>query len=638
MKLAPLLLQFIAILIAARVLGRLFRLAGQPLVIAEIAAGLALGPSVLGVIWPEGFAHLFAPASLPALGALAQLGLVFFMFLVGLEFDPRLLRGQVRASFLVSLAGSVFPLVLGAAVAVPLHATLAPPGVGQLGFALFLGTAMSITAFPVLARILAERRMLESQVGAMALAAAAIGDVVAWCLLALVVGIATATGAGGAWVTTALAGAYGAFVWLVLRPVLARLGPRAGSEVSTELVALVLLLVASSALVTEWIGVHALFGAFMVGAAMPREGGVARALAARVEDFVTVALLPMFFAYSGLRTELGLLDTAGDWLTCGGLIAVACAGKFGGTLVAARSTGLGNRDATVLGVLMNTRGLMELVVLNVGLDLGLISERLFTMMVVMAVVTTAITAPLVGWLSPAARALPEGVAGPEATPGGGDRPSPAPTLFETGTKAPELLICVSDPAAAQPLLRIAAALARGRTARLVALHLTPTERPADYLRADDEAELEALAAIEAAAGWEGVELEVLHFPSGDAAADIVRVAEARGVEWTLIGVHRSSLGRDSLGGVVGRVLREAPGQVGVLVDRGLNPSLTVGFAQPEADRESTSAGLVARLVRGGANEVTGEPAGALLVGPMEAFDPSPDEQASLLLVRGALEA
>jgi Kef-type K+ transport system membrane component KefB len=564
MHVSQLLLQIATIVLLGAILTRLLRRLGQPSVVAEILAGIALGPSLLGWLWPAGLQGLFPEATLGVLGMIAQLGLVFFMFLVGLEFDPRLIQGQLRSSIVISNTGIVVPFVLGAAVALPLHAELAPEGVALLPFALFLGTAMSVTAFPVLARILTERRLIRTRVGATALAAAAVDDVTAWCLLALVVGVASSQGLGTAALTTVLAIGYTALVWFVVRPILARLGPRAGQSVSSEVVGLIFLALLASSLMTEWIGVHALFGSFVLGAAMPREGPLTSVLTEKMEDFVTVVFLPLFFAYSGLRTQIGLLDDSWDWLLCGLLVVVASLGKFGGVSLVSRLSGFSLRDSAAIGILMNTRGLMELVVLNVGLDLGVISERLFTMMVLMALVTTWITSPLLLWLYPSSSTLDL----PEPAP---DPRSPMPVPERGG-----VLVCVSDPAAARSLVALAHAWCQGSGGSVWALHLRPTDRPQDYLR--DDLECEPLEEMRRCAHGMGFEIQAISFPSAQPAEDIVRVAALKELSLILLGVHRDPLGRQTLGGVVGEVVRAAACDVAVLVSPfGLDPG---GAPQP----------------------------------------------------------
>ena len=386
--------QALLIIAASRILGLVARRIGQPMVVAEVVAGILLGPSLLGAIAPSAEAALFPPASFGALNMVSQIGLILFMCVVGLKLDPSLLRGRLRSSVAISHASIALPFVLGIAVAAVCYARLAPAHVAVTPFALFMGVAMSITAFPVLARILTELRLMHSKVGAITISCAAVDDVTAWCVLAVVVSIARATGVAGAIQTIALAVLYGALMVTIVRPCLAWLDARFGTPLTQEAFAVVVLLMLASSWVTELIGIHALFGAFLFGAILPRHGKLSTALIQKTEDAVVVVFLPLFFAYSGLRTQIGLLDSASDWGICLVIIVAACAGKFGGSALAARLTGLSWREASVIGVLMNTRGLMELIVLNIGLDLGVISIRLFTMMVVMALVTTFMTTPL----------------------------------------------------------------------------------------------------------------------------------------------------------------------------------------------------------------------------------------------------
>jgi Kef-type K+ transport system membrane component KefB len=394
------LLALAAVVVVGRLLGRLFAYIGQPPVIGEVVGGILLGPSFLGWLAPAASSYLLPPSVAPFLGMVAQLGVILYMFLVGLELNAGLLRERAHTTVAISHASIVVPFILGAMLALGLYPRLSSSDVPFSSFALFLGVAMSITAFPVLARILADHRMQRSQLGIVALACAATDDVTAWCLLAFVVGVAQARLDGAIWVI-ALTLAYIAFVFLVVRPIMARLvARRDDARVTRGIVAIVLVMVLLSALATELIGVHALFGAFLLGAVIPHDSGVARAITRKLEDLVTVLLLPAFFAFTGMRTQIALVSGVENWLICGIVILVATVGKFGGTCVASRLTGHGWRDSAALGMLMNTRGLMQLIVLDVGLELRVISPTLFAMMVLMALVTTMATAPVLNVLAP----------------------------------------------------------------------------------------------------------------------------------------------------------------------------------------------------------------------------------------------
>lgn len=388
------LIALVAILVAARVSGSLFVRIGQPRVIGEVIAGLVLGPSCLGRVWPEATEFLLPPAIAPLLGVLAQLGVVLYMFLVGLELNFDSIRSRGREALLVSHASIAVPFVLGAALALFLYEPLAGPGIPFTTFALFLGVAMSITALPVLARIIADRGLAGTRTGVMALACAAADDATAWCLLAVVVGL-VGTQLTAAMLTWFLAALFVAGMFLFVRPLLAKwLKTDVPTAPSPAAVAMVLLGVLVASLTTDTIGIHAIFGAFLLGAIIPHDSGIAEALQGKLEDVVRVLLLPAFFALTGMRTKIGLLDGTDQWLLCGAIVLVATVGKLGGTMLAARYCGLGWRTSAELGALMNTRGLMEIIVLDLGLQLGVITPPLFAMMVVMAIATTLMTGPL----------------------------------------------------------------------------------------------------------------------------------------------------------------------------------------------------------------------------------------------------
>jgi Kef-type K+ transport system membrane component KefB len=394
------LLALVVVIAVSRALGSVFRWLRQPPVVGEVIAGILLGPSLLGRIAPEVSGYVLPPAVAPYLGVIAQVGVILYMFLVGLHLDLKVARERGHTAIAVSTASIVVPFVGGAALSLWLYPRLGQAGIGFTPFALFIGVAMSVTAFPVLARILTDRQMHKGRLGSLALACAAVGDVSAWCLLAFLVGVVKSR-ADRALLTVALTAAYLVVVFVVVRPLAKRLvawHEKQGRTTATT-IAIVTGALLLSALATEAIGIHAIFGAFLVGAVVPHESSLAKDLQSKLEDVVVVMLLPAFFAFTGLRTQIGLVQGGEQWLAVGLVLACAFIGKMGGTLAAARATGQGWRDSLVLGALMNTRGLIELIVLNVGLDLGVLGPTLFAIMVLMAVATTVATGPLLNLIA-----------------------------------------------------------------------------------------------------------------------------------------------------------------------------------------------------------------------------------------------
>ena len=386
-----------AVIVTGLILAKCFAYIGQPPVIGEVVAGIVLGPSFLG---SELSAFVLPPDIAPFLGVIAQLGVLLYMFSVGLELHTDPIRRRLHATIATSHASILLPFVLGATLALGLYPRLSTSDVSFASFALFMGVAMSITAFPVLARILTDRRMNHTELGVLALTCAATDDVTAWCLLALVVGVAQAEIGSGLSVAAETL-SYILVMVLLVRPILKRIIASSNpDQLSRNSVALVFIALLLSALTTEYIGIHAIFGAFLLGAVIPHDSNVARTFTRHLDFVVTVLLLPAFFAFTGMRTRIDLMSGIDQWLICALIIVVATVGKFGGTLAAARLTGLDWRTAAALGILMNTRGLMELIVLNVGLDLKVISPTLFAMMVLMALATTMMTSPLLGLLVP----------------------------------------------------------------------------------------------------------------------------------------------------------------------------------------------------------------------------------------------
>jgi K+:H+ antiporter len=402
-SLSILLLQLVVIIVATRVLGNLFKRMGQPAVLGEIVAGVALGPSLLGWLFPQTMAFLFPASSLETLKLLSQIGVALFMFVVGLELNVTHLRQRAQTAIMVSHASIVVPFFLGVALSLWLYESLAPAQTGFTAFALFIGIAMSITAFPVLARILDDRRMSQTELGSIALTCAAVDDVTAWCLLAVVIAIAESESLSASFLTIALALAFILIMLLIIRPQLARFFTKRVEEKpkkderSRAMIGGVLVFVLACALLTEVIGIHALFGAFLAGVVMPPIDSIRVPLQERFETFSAAALLPLFFAFTGLRMQINLMNDWQSWAIWAAIVAVAIAGKLGASMLMARWMGMNWRNSFALGALMNTRGLVELVVLNIGYDLGILSARLFAMLVLMAFVTTLMTGPLLSF-------------------------------------------------------------------------------------------------------------------------------------------------------------------------------------------------------------------------------------------------
>lgn len=396
-----LVIQLAVITSLARILGVSFRKIHQPQVIGEMVAGIVLGPSLLGLLSPQLMTALFPESSLGYLDAVSQLGLILFMFLVGLGIDTKELKNQGHAAVLVSHISITAPFFLASCLSLFLYPRLSDTSVSFTNFALFMGAAMSVTAFPVLARILADRNMLDTTLGTVAVSCAAVDDVTGWVVLAYIVALVRAQGSKiSLWITLLGLVLFVLVMVFGIRRLMCRLAvayERSGF-LSDDKLALIILLVLASALATHWIGIHLLFGAFLFGAILPKDAEFVRYLINKFEFIPIVVLLPTFFALTGLRTTVAIMRGSTMSFYCFLIIAVAVLGKFGGSAIAARVTGASTREAVALGTLMNTRGLMELVVLNIGREIKVISPSLFSMMVIMAICTTFMTSPLLQWI------------------------------------------------------------------------------------------------------------------------------------------------------------------------------------------------------------------------------------------------
>jgi Kef-type K+ transport system membrane component KefB len=393
--LAILLAQIITIILVARFFGWVFKKIGQPSVIGEIIAGIVLGPSLLGMYFPEFSAALFPVESLGNLKFLSQIGLILFMFVIGMELDLKVLKNKANEAVVISHASIVIPFTLGIGLAYFVYNRFAPEGVKFLSFSLFMGIAMSITAFPVLARIVQERGIHKTRLGAIVITCAAADDITAWCILAVVIAIVKAGTFVSSLYIISLALIYVVIMLFIVKPFLKRIGDLYGSKdnIAKPVVAIFFLTLILSSYATEVIGIHALFGAFMTGAIMPDVAKFRTIFIEKVEDVALILLLPLFFVFTGLKTEIGLINDPYLWKVTAFIILVAVVGKFLGSALAAKFVGQSWRDSLTIGALMNTRGLMELIVLNIGLELKVLTAEVFTMMVIMALVTTFMTGP-----------------------------------------------------------------------------------------------------------------------------------------------------------------------------------------------------------------------------------------------------
>jgi Kef-type K+ transport system membrane component KefB len=562
-SLDQLLLQIAVILLTARLLGSAMRYIGQPRVVGEMLAGIVLGPSVLGLAAHGAWLKILFPVHpggqpYPDLNILSQLGVLLFMFLVGLELDPKLLRNQGKAVLIAGTSSLTGPLIVGIILGVIVFPTLHGPVNNEFVFALFIGTAMCITAFPVLARIIAERNLQRTRVGAFALACGALNDVIGWCLLALVIAVCTSVGLGShkaqyplvsASMTVIWTLCFGAFMLVVMPKLLRPLQvvyERRG-YLSRNTLALILLLLLISACITEWIGIQAIFGGFLLGAAMPAESRFVRHLTDKLEDLVLLLLLPIFFVYTGLRTQLGLLDTWHLWEICLVVLLLASVSKLACSSLAAKFAGLTWRQSGVLGALMNARGLIELIVLNIGLSLHVLSPAMFTIMVIMAIATTFTTTPLLYLCySPARQRRDAAAEAPETTAG------------ET-----RILTMLSSPLTAATLTRIGALLLAGDSGRILALHLDNPDEHEQRQNLPDPPRDPVEIAIQQAAALK-IPVNAMSLVSRDFGRDIGLNAAHYQAQWILLGGHRGLFSSAPLGSLADEVLRDVHRNIAIL--------------------------------------------------------------------------
>ncbi len=584
MQLAILLLQIAVIIALSRAMGIIFARFRQPTVIGEILAGIMLGPTLLGWVWPTGYHTLFPSGdSIQTLNMVAQIGVIIFLFLVGLEFDPTILSRRGKSAAAISICGIALPFVIGFFSTYTLLHLFDPEHQNNpLPTALFMGAAMSVTAFPVLARIVTERNLQKTEEGMMAIAAAAVDDVLAWTMLAGVVAFVPG-GHGQSNPLLKLGGAiiYVGVMLLIVKPFLKRVEAiyERQKEITTGVIAILMVTMLLSSLTTELIGVHALFGAFVAGFVMPKGGSFVHDVTSKLQSFTIVFLLPAFFAYAGIKADLRTImhwDMIGYTLV---LIVLACLGKLGGGMIAARATGMSMRSSFTLGVLMNTRGLMELIILTVGLSLGVINQRVYGMMVVMALVTTGMAAPLLEWLLPSR-----------------EKQRIADKIFS-------ILIPVARPESGAALLEIASYLAGNdvKNSRICALHLsqpTDTQVFSGFKTSQlPAAQTEELSPLTSEASERNVQVHSISYYSRDVAADITRVSRQENIDLILMGHHTPVFGNALLGGVVHRVMTGADCDVAVFFNRDLvkPKKILVPFLNSTHDRLALElAGRIAR--------------------------------------------
>lgn len=538
--LAILLAQIVAIILVARFFGWVSRKIGQPSVVGEIVAGIVLGPSLVGMYWPEFSAMLFPKESLGNLQFLSQIGLILFMFVIGMELDLKALRNKAHDAVVISHASIIIPFSLGLGLAFFIYQSFAPEGIEFISFGLFLGIAMSITAFPVLARIVQERGIHKTRLGTIAITCAAADDITAWCILAAVIAIVKAGSFVSSLYIIGLALVYVLLMLKVVRPFLKRVGDLKATResLSKPVVAIFFLTLLLSSYASEIIGIHALFGAFMAGAIMPESGKFRNIFIEKVEDVSVVILLPLFFVFTGLRTQIGLLNDPSLWKITGLIILVAVVGKFFGSALAAKFVGQSWKDSLSIGALMNTRGLMELVVLNIGYDLGVLSAEIFTMMVIMALVTTFMTGPALDLINYAFKSKSENV----------------PEEISNKSKY-KILLSFGDAEKGKTLLKIANSLSKKQETNtaITAMHLSLSTE----LHSFDVKDYERDTFLPVIAESENLNQKIttLFKASNDIDSDIVETANQGEYDLLLIGLGQSIFEGTLLGKVLGFTTR-----------------------------------------------------------------------------------
>ncbi|MGV3695795.1 cation:proton antiporter [Flavobacterium sp.] len=534
--LALLLFQIITIVLVARIFGWIFRKIGQPSVIGEIIAGIVLGPSLFGLYFPDMKEALFPVASLGNLQLLSQIGLILFMFVIGMELDLKVLKNKANDAVVISHASIVIPFALGIGLSYYIYHEFAPDGIEFLSFSLFMGIAMSITAFPVLARIVQERGIHKTRLGTIVITCAAADDITAWCILAVVIAIVKAGSFVSSLYVIGLALLYVLSMLFIVKPFLKRVGDLYAKKdnLKKSVVAIFLLTLIVSSYLSEIIGIHALFGAFMMGAIMPDIAKFRNIFIEKVEDISVILLLPLFFVFTGLRTEIGLINEVYLWKVTGFIILVAVVGKFFGSALAARFVGQNWRDSLTIGALMNTRGLMELVVLNIGYELGVLSPKVFTMMVIMALVTTFMTGPALDLINFIFKTK--------------DAIIPAEVKKVSDYN---ILISFGNNEKGKSLLRLANSLIKKQpeSSNVTAMHLTASDEMHAYNL--EEYERETFEPINKESKKINQEITTIFKATGDMETDIADIAYQGKYDLVLVGLGKSIFEGTILGKVLG---------------------------------------------------------------------------------------
>ncbi|GEP51493.1 cation/H(+) antiporter [Flavobacterium noncentrifugens] len=538
--LAILLAQIVTIILVARFFGWVSRKIGQPSVIGEIIAGIVLGPSLVGMYWPEFSGMLFPKESLGNLQFLSQIGLILFMFVIGMELDLKALKNKAHDAVVISHASIIIPFSLGVGLAFFIYTQFAPKGVEFASFGLFLGIAMSITAFPVLARIVQERGLQKTKLGTIAITCAAADDITAWCILAAVIAIVKAGSFVSSLYVIALALIYVLVMLKVVRPFLKRVGDLKSTResLSKPVVAIFFLTLLLSSYASELIGIHALFGAFMAGAIMPENSRFRNIFIEKVEDVSVVILLPLFFVFTGLRTQIGLLNDPYLWKITGLIIFVGVAGKFFGSMIAAKFVGQSWKDSLSIGALMNTRGLMELVVLNIGYDLGVLSTEIFTMMVIMALVTTFMTGPALDLINYIFK----------------DKQTIIPEEISSKSKY-KILLSFGAPDKGKILLKVANSLVKKQSSNtaITAMHLSLSSELHSFDVKDYERDI--FEPVVSESEHLDQKIHTLFKASSDINSDIVETANQGEYDLLLVGLGQSIFEGTLLGKVLGLTTR-----------------------------------------------------------------------------------